>query len=235
VPDHFEIYRSRAADYERLVAREDHEGRILPALEAIVPLAALDVVEFGAGTGRLTCLLAPRVASISAFDISAHMLEVAAARLRRAGLGNWRTEVADHRRVPAPDGAAGLAIAGWSVCYLVTWEPERWRAEVDRALAEMRRVLRPGGTAVLLETLGTGREEPEAPAPLTAYYDHLAQHGYARTWIRTDYRFADRSEAEELVRFFFGEEMTARLAARDGAVTLPECTGIWWQRLPASP
>jgi len=34
----------------------------------------LDVVEFGAGTGRITRLLAPEVQSIRAFDASEHML-----------------------------------------------------------------------------------------------------------------------------------------------------------------
>ena len=50
-----EIYASRARDYERLVAREDYQGNILKALQDIRALAGLDVVELGAGTGRLTC------------------------------------------------------------------------------------------------------------------------------------------------------------------------------------
>ena len=59
-----EIYASRAQDYERLVAREDFAGNILKALQEIRALSGLDVVELGAGTGRLTCLLAPLVRSI---------------------------------------------------------------------------------------------------------------------------------------------------------------------------
>jgi ubiquinone/menaquinone biosynthesis C-methylase UbiE len=232
-PDHFEIYRRQATDYDCLVAHEDHEGRILPALESIVPLVGLDVVELGAGTGRLTRLLGPRVRSILALDSSEHMLATAATRLRGAGLANWRTAVADHRALPVGAATADLAIAGWSVGYLGFGEPEGWQSEVDRALSEMRRVLRPGGTVVLLETLGTGCEQAAPPAPLVAYYGHLARRGFAHVSLRSDFRFADRHEADELVRFFFGEEMVARLVERDGAVTLPECTGIWWWRSPA--
>ena len=71
-----EIYASRAPEYERLVAREDFAGNILKALQEIRVLAELDVVELGAGTGRLTCMLAPFVRSIRAFDASDHMLGV---------------------------------------------------------------------------------------------------------------------------------------------------------------
>ena len=60
-----EIYASRAPEYERLVSREDFAGNILKAVQEIRVLAGLDVVELGAGTGRLTCLLAPFVRSAS--------------------------------------------------------------------------------------------------------------------------------------------------------------------------
>ena len=234
-PDHAEIYRARAADYDRLVAREDCEGRILPALEAIVPLAGLAVAELGAGTGRLTRLVAPRARSVWLFDASAHMLAEAAARLRAAGLANWRAAAADHRRIPLPDGVADLVLSGWSVGYLAVRAPAGWRQAVDRALAEVDRILRPGGTAILLEALGTGVTAPQPLAELAGYYDHLAALGFAHTQVRTDFRFADRAEAEELVPFFFGAEMAAKLVERDGAVTLPEWTGVWWRGRPGGP
>ena len=75
--DYKRIYFSRAEEYERLVNREDHRGNLKPALAHIRPLSGLDVVELGAGTGRITRLLAPEVKCISAFDISPHMLAVA--------------------------------------------------------------------------------------------------------------------------------------------------------------
>jgi ubiquinone/menaquinone biosynthesis C-methylase UbiE len=90
-PDHPEICRSQAEQYEALVSREDYQGNILRAIQQILPLAGLSVVELGAGTGRLTCLLAPLVQSIQAFDISPHMLDVANAKLGVSGLHNWYT------------------------------------------------------------------------------------------------------------------------------------------------
>lgn len=60
-----------------------------------------DIIDLGAGTGRLTCLVAPDVRSIKAFDISDHMLHVAAEKLRNAGFCHWEPIVADHRSLQA--------------------------------------------------------------------------------------------------------------------------------------
>jgi ubiquinone/menaquinone biosynthesis C-methylase UbiE len=230
--DYAAIYESRAAQYERLIAREDHEGHVLPAIAAVRPLAGIDVVELGAGTGRLARLLAPHVGSIRAFDASPAMLEVAREVLTQGGFTNWHLEVADHRRLPAADGSADLAIGGWTICYAALWSKGEWEADLDAVLAEMGRVLRPGGAIVILETLGTGHESPHPPAELEPYFARLAALGFEQTWIRTDYRFASPEEAVELTRFFFGDALAERLA-ESGSTVLPECTGVWW-RAPAT-
>ena len=154
--DHARIYSENAVLYERLVAREDYQGRILEAIRQICPLDGLDVVELGAGTGRLTGMLAPEAKRITALDISSHMLEFAAAKLGRAGHQNCGFAVADHRALPVLDQAADLVISGWSIVYTVVWNRQTWQKELGRALAEMKRILCPGGTILILETLGTG-------------------------------------------------------------------------------
>jgi len=225
-----EVYARQAEQYERLIRREDYQGNILPALAAITSLRGKQVVELGAGTGRLTRLLAPLVRSIHAFDLSAHMLRLAGSSLVETGLHNWGLALADHRRLPVKGAVADVIIAGWSVCYLVTWNPSGWQADLQLALDEMERVLRPGGTILLLETLGTGHEMPNPPKHLLEYYRYLEGHGFQSTWIRTDYRFASLEEAEQLSRFFFGDEL-ARAVVEKQWKTLPECTGIWWKQI----
>jgi ubiquinone/menaquinone biosynthesis C-methylase UbiE len=228
MPDHREIYRTQAGKYDLLVSREDYKKNIFPALNQVRPLDGLDVIEFGAGTGRLTCMMAPVVKTILAFDASQHMLDIAIAKLK-AALQNWTVAVADNRNLPVGDRIADVSISGWSFGYFTSWYAETCRDEIGQALAQMKRVLRPGGTAIILETLGTGWEKPHPPTDaLTAYYAFLEEeHGFSSTWIRTDYRFESLSEAEELTRFFFGDELADRVA-REGLVILPECTGIWW-------
>jgi predicted RNA methylase len=54
-----EIYASKADDYERLVIREDYQGNILTAISNIRTVNGMDIVDLGAGTGRIACMLAP--------------------------------------------------------------------------------------------------------------------------------------------------------------------------------
>jgi ubiquinone/menaquinone biosynthesis C-methylase UbiE len=228
MPTEKEVYEAHADQYERLVRREDYQNNLLAAIEDYCPLAGLDVVELGAGTGRLTRLLAPRVRSIKAFDSSAHMLGVAETSLRGMNLANWETGVADHRKVPVQDSSTDLVISGWSFCYLAVWGDADWQSALQDGLDEVRRILRPGGMILIIESLGTGTEKPRPPEHLRAYFDWLTETGFERGWTRTDYRFESLEEAVELSTFFFGEEMGRQVREKNWVV-LPECTGIWWK------
>ena len=229
MPTEKEVYESQADQYERLIRREDYQGNILSAIESYCPLNGLEVVELGAGTGRITRLLAPYVKSIKAYDASAHMLGVAEATLREMGLSNWEVGVADHRQVPVPDSSVDLLISGWSFCYLAVWGGEVWRSALEDGLGEIERVLRPGGMALIIESLGTGTEKPNPPEHLGTYFDWLTEAGFERGWIRTDYRFESLDEAIELSTFFFGDDMGKKVRENNWVI-LPECTGIWWRR-----
>jgi ubiquinone/menaquinone biosynthesis C-methylase UbiE len=227
MPDPDIIYSKQAAQYDLMVSREDYQGNIFPVLNEIRPLNGLDVVELGAGTGRLSRLLAPVVKSLRLFDASAHMLETAAASLESAGHHDWQTHVADHRHLPLDSHVADLAISGWSICYAVADDGGTHPQELDKILAEMKRILRPGGTIIILETQGTGYTTPNPPATLRGYYDLLQDRGFQDRWFRTDYRFESLEEAETLTRFFFGDSLAGSIV-RENLIVLPECTGAWW-------
>ena len=227
MPTEKEVYAGHAAEYEALVSREDYQGNILKAVQDIIPLQGLDVLDLGAGTGRLACLLQPHVRRVIAFDLSAHMLEIARDRLRLTGANNWLAAAADHRHLPLAAASADLIVSGWSVSYLTVWSPEKWRAEADAWLSEARRVLRKGGQIILLESLGTGNETPQALPHLENFYGWLDEQGFQNKWIRTDYRFDSLEQASEVAGFFFGEDMQDRIR-REQRTFLPECTGVWW-------
>ncbi len=225
MPDYQAIYQNQAAQYELMVSREDYQGKLLPALNAIRSLNGLDVIELGAGTGRLTRQIAPLVRSLVALDVSESMLDVL-----REKLPQVRVMAADNRGLPLKRGIADVVIAGWSIAHSVGWYPETWREETGKALAEMFRLLRHGGTAILLETLGTGNETPAPPNKgLAQFYNMLEdEYGFERTALRTDYQFASPAEGQALLRFFFGDELADRIVAEQLTI-LPECTGIWSQ------
>ncbi len=221
-----EIYASHAREYEDLVSHEDHEGNILRAIRDIVPLRDADVLDLGAGTGRLACLLQPHVRRVIACDLSPHMLGIARDKLR-LGRGEWSVAAADHRHLPLAAHEADLVVSGWSVSYVTVWYPDRWRVEAQAWLTEARRVLRKNGQIILFESLGTGNELPQRLAHLENFYGWLDEAGFKNRWIRTDYRFETPQAAAGIAGFFFGNELKERIL-RERMTILPECTGVWW-------
>jgi ubiquinone/menaquinone biosynthesis C-methylase UbiE len=229
--DHFQrIYQFDAARYDRMVGREDYRGALFAALNDIHPLTGAEVVEFGAGTGRLTRIASISARRVVAFDQAVPMLRVAHANLVRSGFTNWALAQADNAALPLPAGLADVAIEGWSFGHTVGWAPSQWPALIGGMLAEMRRVVRPGGTAILLETMGTGQRNPSPPNDaLAAFYRWLEdEQGFAYRWIRTDYQFESVEEADDLTRYFFGDELADRIV-RERITILPECTGVWFR------
>jgi ubiquinone/menaquinone biosynthesis C-methylase UbiE len=226
VPTEKEVYANHAREYEELVSHEDHQGSILEAIRGIAPLPNADVVDLGAGTGRLACLLQPHVRRVIACDLSPHMLAVARDKLRR-GPGEWLVAAADHRHLPLPGHSADLIVSGWSVSYVTVWYPDDWSAQADAWLEEARRVLRKGGHIILLESLGTGNETPQRLPHLENFYGWLDRAGFHNLWIRTDYQFETPQSAARTAGFFFGDEMQQRIL-REQMTVLPECTGVWW-------
>ena len=99
-------------------------------------VAGRRILDAGCGSGPLFAALRDRGAIVTGFDNSAKMLEIARRRLgdgadlRLADLG---------RPLPFPDGAFDDVIASLVLHYLQDW---------TAPLAELRRVLRPGGRLI---------------------------------------------------------------------------------------
>jgi ubiquinone/menaquinone biosynthesis C-methylase UbiE len=97
------------------------------------------VLDLGAGTGDQTLLAARRVTpggTVLATDISASMLDLAREAARAANLDNVQTRVMDAQRLELEPASFDAAIARFSLQFV---------PDVQRALAEVRRVLKPGG------------------------------------------------------------------------------------------
>jgi demethylmenaquinone methyltransferase / 2-methoxy-6-polyprenyl-1,4-benzoquinol methylase len=123
------------------------------------------ILDLGCGTGELTRLAAHHFpgARVLGVDFTAAMLEVAQRRTpapRDSGAIAFGRATA--MRLPFPDGTFDLATNAFLARNLV---------DLDAALVEMRRVLRPGGVLLTLEIT-----EPVSPAfgsLFHAYFDHV--------------------------------------------------------------
>lgn len=132
------------AGYDRWAAVYDHDGNPLqgleePAVRALVgDPRGLAVLDMGCGTGRHALWLAAVGATVTAVDFSEGML--AEAR-RKPGADGVRFAVADlHQPLPLPDRSFDLVVSGLVLEHL---------RELDTAFREARRVLKPGGRAVV--------------------------------------------------------------------------------------
>ncbi|CAM4008743.1 class I SAM-dependent methyltransferase [Saccharibacillus endophyticus] len=222
---HQQIYRNQTEAYEFMIGRQPS---MLPFINEIRPVKGLDVLDLGAGSGRISGVIAKEAKSIVCTDASAEMLELLDRKLVELPR-NWKTVVADHRSLPIPDRSVDLVVSGWSICYLADSDDQAWADHLRQILTEIRRVLRPGGTVILFETMGTGTETPNPPHFLVSYYAALEkEYGFEHKWTRLDYDFDNVEQAKDCTGFFFGEELTRKIEERKWA-TVPECAGIWWK------
>jgi SAM-dependent methyltransferase len=119
----------------------------LEAMIALLP-TSWTVADLGCGTGELAARLAGTVERVIGVDQSAGMLD--GARALTEGKGNVELVHADLCALPLPDRCCDAALMQLVLSYL---------PGPAEALAEMARILRPGGKAVVVDLMRHDREE----------------------------------------------------------------------------
>lgn len=114
--------------------------------EQIISLAHLDpgdrALDVGAGTGLLTLAAAPGVGHVTALDISPAMCRYLETKLASLPTVNVDVLVGNAAELPLADGSVDVVLSNYCLHHLRD-------ADKRRALAEARRVLRPGGRIVI--------------------------------------------------------------------------------------
>ena len=227
---HFKnIYATQAAAYDRMVSFEDYQKNINRfLLDELVPKDQI-IVDLGAGTGRLSRILAPIAKKLIACDISPHMLAFAKTTIDHA---HCDFIVADNRYLPLASNSVDVVTEGWSIGHSVGWYPHTWETEITKALEEIKRILVPNGLMIIFETMGTGSHKPKPPTEgLSLFYTWLEnEHGFEKVVLQTDYQFPSVEIADQSTRFFFGDELADNIKSNQLTI-LPEWTGVWWKRV----
>jgi len=107
------------------------------------------VLEIGIGTGGLLTELASRAAKVIGVDHSPAMLEEARRRVAESGVGNVELRLGEMTHLPLPDAAVGCVVANMVLHHA---------ADPPAVLAEIRRVLVPGGVVLLADLARHERE-----------------------------------------------------------------------------
>ena len=108
------------------------------------------VLDLGCGGGHASFAVASFASDVVAYDLSHDMLEAVRAEAARRGLSVIGTEQGDVEALPFATASFDLVLTRFSAHHWI---------DLAAPLAEMRRVLRPGGLAVVMDTIS-----PQAPA-----------------------------------------------------------------------
>lgn len=159
--------------YDRTTRKDMPEVRKLAArIAAIVP-ATGSVLEVAPGPGFLSIELAKRGLQVRAVDISKTFVEIARHNAAAEGV----------RACFQLGNAAALPVDDESVDFVVCRAAFKNFIEPVKALAEMRRVLRPGGTALLIDM-----RRDVAVAELQRYVDGLGVSRLNRWFMMLTFR-----------------------------------------------
>ncbi|MGI8807272.1 MAG: class I SAM-dependent methyltransferase [Acidimicrobiales bacterium] len=186
-----ELWRSRpevpSALAERFVRADrigaDRAREVMGQIESLAGAGAFDgatVLEVGAGTGALGCVVAPRAGHVVVTDVSAAWLVVARRRLEAAGATNVDVLACSAEDLPFADGTFDLVLAADVIEHVPAAAP---------FTSSCHRVLRPGGR-LWLSTPNRLSLTPEPHVRLwgVGFLPHRLAVAYVRRLRGVDYR-----------------------------------------------
>jgi SAM-dependent methyltransferase len=106
-------------------------------------------IDLGCGGGHVSYAVAPHMASVTAYDLSADMVAAVGKEAAKRGLGNVETAQGPAEALPFADASFDAVFCRYTA--------HHW-PDVRRGLREARRVLKPGGIAVFADIVA-----PELP------------------------------------------------------------------------
>lgn len=218
---------ARVAAWDELAASPVFARLAGHVLELASPLENEVVVDLGAGTGLLSLPAARGVAAVYAVDYSEPMLTRLLERARADGLENVHTVVADMREVPLEDESANVVLSSYAFHHL--------RDEgKELALAEARRILRPGGRLVICDmmfSLSLGRRDRRIVASMILGIARKGPAGIARL-ARNAGRLATGRWEHPISPERWREMLEARCFAEIDVILAENEAGIAFARRP---
>ena len=214
--------------YEVENQAQDVTGEIWRTLVELVDWSDADVLDIGCGDGFHLRRFAENARRVIGVEPHAPLVRRAAARV--ADLSTVEALAGSAQRLPLPDNSIDIAHARTAYFFGSGCEP---------GLAEADRVLRPGGTLVIVDL--DARHQPYGdwlradlpdydPAGVDAFF---AAAGFDCRRVVTTWRFARRADFEAVVAIEFSAKVAARAVAEMPGLTLPVGYRVLSRRKPS--
>jgi SAM-dependent methyltransferase len=195
----------------------DPDGYLLAAMRARAPWAGRSLLDLGCGSGYWLSGYAGEAAEVTGVEPDLRLLPLAAGRDPRVRVLHGSAE-----HIPLADQSVDVVHARFA--YFLS-------PDCDAGLAEVMRVMRPGGTLVvigndlgagefadLLRATGEGVLVPAGGPQTDAWW---AAQGASRATVRSSWRFTSRADFEAVLRMEFPLKVADPwLAAHPGALGL---------------
>lgn len=203
----------------------DREGLVWSAIGDVVSWAGGHVLDIGCGTGFHLPHFAREARSVVGVEPHHDLAAIARRRIRR--LENVRVVEGLADALPLEDASVDVAHARWAYFFGPGCEP---------GLAELHRVMRPGGTAVILDndptrsTFGGWFRQgfPDVdPAVVAAFWEGL---GWSRVRVRTSWEFDTREDLEAVVRIELPPETAAAALDEQSGLRVDYAINLWHRR-----
>ena len=182
-------------------------------------------LDIGCGSG----FHLPRWASTAAtvLGVEPHPSLAALARRRTRRLKNVQVEVGMAQALPVPDASIDVMQARWAYFFGPGCEP---------GLAELDRVMAPGGTAFVIDNDASGstfggwfqRSYPTYDA--SAIERFWSMRGWTRRTVDMGWAFQRRSDFEAVVRIEFAPDLADAIIAEHAGTQVDYAVNLWWRR-----
>lgn len=183
------------------------------------------MLDIGCGTGFHLPHFAAVAASVTGVEPHRDLAAIARRRARRLDDVQVLDGLAD--ALPVPDRSVDFAHARWAYFFGPGCEP---------GLAELDRVIRPGGVAVVLDndptrsTFGAWfrRGFPEVdPDRVEAFWE---AHGWKRWPVLTSWEFESREDLEAVVRIELPTDAAEQALTEVDGLSVDYAVNLWWRR-----
>ncbi len=212
--------------YELENLASDRAGVIDAAIEALHPLRGTDLLDVGCGTGFHLPSFAARGARVVGVEPHRPLVQRAADRVRERGAAA-QVVAGSAESLPLADASVDVVHARWAYFFGPGCEP---------GLAEVSRVLRPGGVACFVDNDATRSTFGAWFARAYPGYDPVAvqrfwdRQGFTTEALTIEWTFDRREDLEAVVRIELPPGAAdAVLAAHDG-LTVDYAVALRWRR-----